>query len=70
MSFRLPRLGSNLNLNRNLFLGNLQNIKYGVVSVDTLCNDLLNWETMYLSGRLHKPVSIKNVVELVRTVQL
>ncbi|KAF9934666.1 Mitochondrial translocator assembly and maintenance protein 41 [Linnemannia zychae] len=33
-------------------------IKYGVVSIDTLCNDLLNWETMYLSGRLHKPVKI------------
>ncbi|KAF9113124.1 Mitochondrial translocator assembly and maintenance protein 41 [Mortierella sp. AM989] len=33
-------------------------IKYGVVSIDTLCNDLLNWETMYISGRLHKPVKI------------
>ncbi|KAG9064666.1 Mitochondrial translocator assembly and maintenance protein 41 [Linnemannia hyalina] len=33
-------------------------IKYGVVSIDTLCNDLLNWDTMYLSGRLHKPVKI------------
>ncbi|KAF9426553.1 Mitochondrial translocator assembly and maintenance protein 41 [Entomortierella beljakovae] len=33
-------------------------IKYGVVSIDTLCNDLLNWESMYLSGRLHKPVKI------------
>ncbi|KAI1306471.1 Mitochondrial translocator assembly and maintenance protein 41 [Mortierella claussenii] len=33
-------------------------IKYGVVSIDTLCNDLLNWETMYVSGRLHKPVKI------------
>ncbi|KAF9291471.1 Mitochondrial translocator assembly and maintenance protein 41 [Mortierella alpina] len=33
-------------------------VKYGVVSIDTLCNDLLNWETMYLSGRLHKPVKI------------
>ncbi|KAF9210716.1 Mitochondrial translocator assembly and maintenance protein 41 [Podila verticillata] len=37
---------------------NGMNIKYGVVSVDSLCNDLLNWETMYLSGRLHKPVKI------------
>lgn len=33
-------------------------IKYGVVSIDTLCHDLLNWETMYVSGRLHKPVKI------------
>ncbi|KAG0197317.1 Mitochondrial translocator assembly and maintenance protein 41 [Mortierella sp. GBA30] len=33
-------------------------VKYGVVSIDALCNDLLNWDTMYLSGRLHKPVKI------------
>ncbi|GJJ78789.1 mitochondrial translocator assembly and maintenance protein 41 [Entomortierella parvispora] len=33
-------------------------IKYGVVSIDTLCYDLLNWDTMYVSGRLHKPVKI------------
>ncbi|KAG0210322.1 Mitochondrial translocator assembly and maintenance protein 41 [Mortierella sp. NVP41] len=37
---------------------NGMNIKYGVVSIDSLCNDLLNWDTMYLSGRLHKPVKI------------
>ncbi|KAK9369181.1 mitochondrial matrix Mmp37-domain-containing protein [Lipomyces kononenkoae] len=33
-------------------------VKYGVVSVDTLCRDLLSWDTLYLSGRLHKPVKI------------
>ncbi|KAF9583685.1 Mitochondrial translocator assembly and maintenance protein 41 [Lunasporangiospora selenospora] len=37
---------------------NGMNVKYGVVSIDTLCNDLLNWDTLYLSGRLHKPVKI------------
>ncbi|OWY94854.1 Mitochondrial matrix protein, partial [Phytophthora megakarya] len=33
-------------------------IKYGVVSSKTLCDDLLAWKTLYLSGRMHKPVSI------------
>ncbi|KAK9348520.1 mitochondrial matrix Mmp37-domain-containing protein [Lipomyces starkeyi] len=33
-------------------------VKYGVVRIDTLCRDLLSWDTLYLSGRLHKPVKI------------
>jgi translocator assembly and maintenance protein 41 len=31
-------------------------IKYGVVSTKTLCEDLRTWKTLYLSGRMHKPV--------------
>ncbi|KAJ5162690.1 Mitochondrial matrix Mmp37 [Penicillium coprophilum] len=33
-------------------------IKYGVVNLDTLCRDLTQWDTMYLAGRLQKPVKI------------
>ncbi|KAG2763421.1 hypothetical protein JG687_00005529 [Phytophthora cactorum] len=33
-------------------------IKYGIVSTQTLCEDLMTWRTLYLSGRMHKPVSI------------
>ncbi|KAG1693275.1 hypothetical protein DVH05_023740 [Phytophthora capsici] len=38
-------------------------IKYGVVSTQTLCDDLLTWKTLYLSGRMHKPVSILSTNE-------
>lgn len=33
-------------------------IKYGVVNIDTLCRDMLEWNTLYFAGRLHKPVKI------------
>ena len=33
-------------------------IKYGIVSVDTIVRDLLDWDTLYLAGRMHKPLNI------------
>lgn len=33
-------------------------IKYGVTSIDNLVSDLSNWESLYLAGRLQKPVKI------------
>jgi len=33
-------------------------IKYGVVNLDTIARDLSGWDTLYLAGRLHKPVKI------------
>lgn len=33
-------------------------VKYGVVNLDTLCRDLSQWDTLYIAGRLHKPVKI------------
>lgn len=36
-------------------------IKYGVLSVEAFLDDLNNWSTLYISGRLHKPVlQVKN----------
>ncbi|KAH9447692.1 hypothetical protein Pst134EB_021697 [Puccinia striiformis f. sp. tritici] len=44
-------------------------IKYGVVSIDSLCNDLLDWNTLYLSGRMHKPTHILRDDPRVRLAQ-
>lgn len=33
-------------------------IKYGIVSEEALIQDLYDWDYLYLSGRLHKPVRI------------
>lgn len=44
---------------------NGEEIKYGVVSIDKLKSDLQNWETLYLAGRMHKPVNILTSSELV-----
>ncbi|KAF7561930.1 hypothetical protein G7046_g2217 [Stylonectria norvegica] len=33
-------------------------IKYGVTSIDNLVRDLNHWDSLYLAGRLHKPVKI------------
>ena len=30
-------------------------IKYGVANIDTICRDLLSWDTLYIAGRLQKP---------------
>ncbi|KAA1469844.1 Mmp37-domain-containing protein [Dentipellis sp. KUC8613] len=44
-------------------------IKYGVTTVDNLCSDLLNWNSLYLAGRMHKPLRIIKDEPRVRLTQ-
>ncbi|RHY14130.1 hypothetical protein DYB28_003688, partial [Aphanomyces astaci] len=37
-------------------------VKYGVVKTSTLCHELTEWPTLYLSGRMHKPVRGVNII--------
>ncbi|OMJ26694.1 Phosphatidate cytidylyltransferase, mitochondrial [Smittium culicis] len=54
VSFVQTKLGSGLYYNPYVQLGDL-NVKYGVISLDSLVGDLLSWETCYVAGRMHKP---------------
>lgn len=44
-------------------------VKYGVMDIDTLCADLLDWNTLYVSGRMHKPVAMLVTDARVRLAQ-
>lgn len=50
-------LGAGVYFNPFVNVNGIQ-VKYGVASLDTLKDDLLNWRSLYLAGRLHKPVAI------------
>ena len=37
--------------------GHATHYKYGVVSLDTLCDDLTEWRSLFVAGRMQKPVA-------------
>ena len=49
-------------------IGNGRNvdIKYGVISIDRLEDDLSNWTTLYCAGRLQKPVLVHEETDTIR----
>ncbi|KAJ2849619.1 Mitochondrial translocator assembly and maintenance protein 41, partial [Coemansia erecta] len=54
VSFVQERLGAGVYFNPFISINGVV-VKYGVVSMETLSSDLLNWDTLYLAGRMHKP---------------
>ncbi|KAG6890635.1 hypothetical protein C0995_006611 [Termitomyces sp. Mi166 len=54
---RLEEVGPGVWFNPYVPIGGVR-IKYGVTTVDNLCSDLLNWKSLYLAGRMHKPLRI------------
>ncbi|KAG6820725.1 hypothetical protein H0H93_012778 [Arthromyces matolae] len=54
---RLEAFGPGVWFNPYVSMGGVR-IKYGITTVDNLCSDLLNWNSLYLAGRMHKPLRI------------
>ena len=50
--------GAKLYYNTLITTSEGRNIKYGVISEISLVEDLLDWNMLYMAGRLHKPVEI------------
>ena len=42
-------------------------MKYGVIETDDLKDDVKNWTTLYVSGRLHKPVTFSDTKAMINT---
>lgn len=57
VAFTQERLGAGVYFNPYVKIGDKE-VKYGVASLDTIRDDLTNWRTLYLAGRLHKPVKL------------
>ena len=49
--------GAKVYFNTNIYVED-RRIKYGVIWEDHLVEDLNKWSTLYIAGRLHKPVHI------------
>jgi translocator assembly and maintenance protein 41 len=50
-------LGARVYYNTNVEVDGIR-IKYGVVDMSDLTSDLMHWDTMYIAGRMQKPVHI------------
>ncbi|BEJ12877.1 hypothetical protein CspHIS471_0300510 [Cutaneotrichosporon sp. HIS471] len=55
LAWMTDKLGAGLWYVTMVKFGDLE-VKYGILSTATLTRDLEQWETLYVAGRLHKPV--------------
>eukprot|EP00899_Mesostigma_viride_P005991 jgi/Mesvir1/15393/Mv06580-RA.1 len=61
VSYVADNVGVGVHFNTLVPWRDQQLIKYGVVSTEKLLGDLHHWESLYISGRLHKPVMLLTV---------
>lgn len=52
----LQRSGADVYFNTDIGLPDGRPAKYGIVSLGTFLSDLRHWDTLYLAGRLQKPI--------------
>jgi translocator assembly and maintenance protein 41 len=64
----IQKIGAGLWYNPYVKIGD-EIVKYGVMDINTLCQDLLDWDTLYISGRMHKPVALIETDARVRLAQ-
>ncbi|EMR11035.1 hypothetical protein PNEG_00632 [Pneumocystis murina B123] len=57
ISYLQENIGANVYYNPYIEINDMI-IKYGVITIDDLCKELTEWNTLYLSGRMHKPIKI------------
>ncbi|KTW28952.1 hypothetical protein T552_01582 [Pneumocystis carinii B80] len=57
ISYLQENIGGNVYYNPYIKINDMI-IKYGVITIDDLCKELTEWNTLYLSGRMHKPIKI------------
>lgn len=57
VSYVQDKMGAGVYFNPYVVINGIL-VKYGVVNLATLERDLVDWDTLYLAGRLHKPVKI------------
>ncbi|KAG4306546.1 hypothetical protein PORY_000534, partial [Pneumocystis oryctolagi] len=57
ISYLQKKMGANVYYNPYVKINDII-IKYGIVTIDDLCKELIEWNTLYLSGRMHKPIKI------------
>ena len=53
----VPWRGAGSGAGSTLGPGHATHYKYGVVRLDTLCDDLTEWRSLFLAGRMQKPVA-------------
>lgn len=58
---KLQQYGGNIYFNTDVALADNIRIKYGIIDINDMYKDLNEYDSIYISGRLHKPVKILNI---------